>query len=336
MSHSSNLALPRSFLSVGIPAYNQGTYLRTTIDSLLHQNVSPLEIIVSDNHSTDETAHVLKDYYGRVTVVRPPVHLPMMEHWNFLAKRLQGEWFTLLSSDDRALPNYVQTLQDATKLSQDAVLVRAAFETIDSRGNKTGEQHLLSAPTVQVPSQTFIHQLTGAKGGFAAFAVRNASFRTVGGFPLLNYTGDWGLWLRLSHLGNFAYVDETVSQYRNDYRAEIKKGRLVAWLQDSVDVCTKLIPRLAANHPSVSARKLRRASVTRFMSELDAAHQLLDSSDGVIRARVADVVEAWAREIGAAQDLQRFREGRWRSPWMTRLRPMVRRYFGAVRRVVHG
>ena len=38
-------------LSVGIPAYNQGPYLRATLDSLLLQTNTPLEIVVSNNHS---------------------------------------------------------------------------------------------------------------------------------------------------------------------------------------------------------------------------------------------------------------------------------------------
>ncbi len=72
-------ATPR--LSIGIPAYNQGEYLRETLASLVHQVDASTEIVVSENHSTDNTPAVLEEFAGRVRVVRPPVHMPMMAHW---------------------------------------------------------------------------------------------------------------------------------------------------------------------------------------------------------------------------------------------------------------
>ena len=40
-------------ISVAVPTYNQGDYIRDTLDSLLNQNIAPLEIVVCNNHSTD-------------------------------------------------------------------------------------------------------------------------------------------------------------------------------------------------------------------------------------------------------------------------------------------
>ena len=73
-------------VSVGVPVYNQGQYLAETLDSLLAQTMPPDEITVSDNHSTDETAEVLRRYEGRVRIIRPPEHLPMTAHWNFVVQ----------------------------------------------------------------------------------------------------------------------------------------------------------------------------------------------------------------------------------------------------------
>ena len=97
-------------LSVGIPAYNQGQYLASAIRSLLEQTLQPLEIVVSDNFSTDVTSLVLEQFKGQIRIVRPPSHMGMMEHWNFLVSKMQGEWFSILSCDDIAKPNFVSTL----------------------------------------------------------------------------------------------------------------------------------------------------------------------------------------------------------------------------------
>ena len=58
-------------LSVVVPAYNQGPFVGETLESLLTQTRPADEILVSDNHSTDETPRVLEAYRDRIRVVRP-------------------------------------------------------------------------------------------------------------------------------------------------------------------------------------------------------------------------------------------------------------------------
>jgi glycosyltransferase involved in cell wall biosynthesis len=115
-------------LSIGVPAYNQGKFLRATLESLLNQDVLFHEIVVSDNHSTDSTAAVIAavqvEHPGRIRMVMPPQHLAMGQNWNFTISQLTGDWISLLSSDDLALPNFVRSVDAASQLSANAVLVR--------------------------------------------------------------------------------------------------------------------------------------------------------------------------------------------------------------------
>lgn len=46
-------------ISIGIPTYNQAEYLEETILSVLNQTVAAYEIVVSNNHSTDDTEKIL-------------------------------------------------------------------------------------------------------------------------------------------------------------------------------------------------------------------------------------------------------------------------------------
>jgi glycosyltransferase involved in cell wall biosynthesis len=55
-------------LSVVVPSYNQGQYLRATLDSLLIQDC-PVEVLVFDGGSTDETLSILKDYEREIHYV---------------------------------------------------------------------------------------------------------------------------------------------------------------------------------------------------------------------------------------------------------------------------
>src|SRR4051794_5914902 len=57
-------------VSVVIATYNHGPYLREAIDSALAQTHPPLDVIVVDDGSTDDTAEILRTYGGRIRAMR--------------------------------------------------------------------------------------------------------------------------------------------------------------------------------------------------------------------------------------------------------------------------
>jgi glycosyltransferase involved in cell wall biosynthesis len=123
--------------SIGVPAYNQGQYLAETLDSLLRQAVPPDEIVVSDNHSTDETPEILRRYEGRIRVIRPAEHMAVADHWNFVAGNLHSEWFSMLSSDDIAEPWYLENLLRHAARDSSAAMVRGGVERDRTRRSST-------------------------------------------------------------------------------------------------------------------------------------------------------------------------------------------------------
>jgi len=283
-------------LSVGVPAYNQGRYLKATLDSLLAQTVAPLEIVVSDNHSTDETASILRGYQGRIRAIRPDTHLDMMAHWNFVVANLKGDWVALLSSDDIAKPNYVEVLQRGTERSKSAVLIRAGWETIDAEGRLIEERKLLGVRTVVSPPQTFLEQLLGPKVSFAAFAVRKSAWESVGGFPeQCALVGDWGFWLKISPMGNFVREMPVISQYRADYRPAIQKRRLVPWLQDEFILATEIIPKISGQFNGAFAERVDRGKAQRLFQCLESCSVILEPTE---RPELVSFFQKWALAIG--------------------------------------
>ena len=118
-------------ISIGIPTYNQAEYLEETILSVLNQTVAAYEIVVSNNHSTDDTEKILDKYSDVIRVIQPPTHLTMVENWNFLVRHLTGEWISILSSDDTYLPNFIQLVTD--NITTNAVLVHCKFNLMDEK-----------------------------------------------------------------------------------------------------------------------------------------------------------------------------------------------------------
>ncbi len=98
---------PSLAVSVFIPAYNYGRFLARAIDSALAQTLKPVEILVADDGSTDDTAQVAAAYGGRIRYER-------FEHAGVVAVRnaalagLRGDWILNLDADDWIEPPFLE------------------------------------------------------------------------------------------------------------------------------------------------------------------------------------------------------------------------------------
>lgn len=282
----------RTTFSVGIPAFNQGVFLETTLKSILAQELMPFEVVVSDNHSNDETKKILESYEKHVRIIKPDFPMSMADHWNFVASNLSGAWFTILCADDVALPRFVKVLTEATRFCEDSVLVRAPFELIDQFGKKTGQEWLLSISKVTKPPNTLLEQLRRPKTSFASFAVKRTAFEAVGGFPKLNWICDWGLWLKLSTQGTFVRADQAVSQYRHDYRPNLMRERIFGFVEDEQYITERIIPVAASMMGISGSSKLKVASRYRAQELLvNASHFLPFPETQLQRLKIADLLQ---------------------------------------------
>jgi len=57
-------------LSIAIPTYNGETTIRVTLDSIVPQLEDCVEIVISDNASSDETAEIVREYRAKYPVIR--------------------------------------------------------------------------------------------------------------------------------------------------------------------------------------------------------------------------------------------------------------------------
>jgi len=315
-------------LSIGVPTYNQGAFLRETLTSLLNQDMPPLELVVSDNHSTDNTGLILKEFGTQIRVISPPQHLVGHDHFNYLAERLQGEWFSLLCSDDVAKPNYVRTLAEGTTRSPDAVLVRAGWESIDEASRTLFMNRLPGVRRRVRPPGTLLENVYGPKTSLAAFAVRKRAWASVGGFPTeCALYFDWVFWLRLAPLGDFILEPRIISGYRTDYRPGLWEARYIAAIPDEELISTRIIPEVARAIGGVDERIIRRAMKRRFMALLPIYCELVPLAG---RDDLAAAMQKWAEATDCVRELDGFRRGEQFARRPHRLRAFARRIANAI------
>lgn len=99
-------------LSILIPTRNRGAYVGFAVESCLNISCKEIEVLVSDNHSDDDTASVLSKFNdSRLRVFSPPSPLAMHENWEFLLNKANGEWVYVLGDDDAIFPYVVAELK---------------------------------------------------------------------------------------------------------------------------------------------------------------------------------------------------------------------------------
>ena len=95
---------PRPRISVIIPTFNSGMFLREAVVSVLEQRGAGVEVIVVDDASTDGGIETLT-HLERVTIVRLPHNQGAAAAQNIGLRIASGEWITFLDSDDRMAEN---------------------------------------------------------------------------------------------------------------------------------------------------------------------------------------------------------------------------------------
>ena len=117
---------PRPLVSVNMVTYNHSAFVREALQSVLAQTYSPLEIIISDDASTDDTASLVDDclarYNGphRVRFLRQPVNLGARGRNNFMAafRESQGKFIVWFCGDDVMRETQVERMVETWQREQ--------------------------------------------------------------------------------------------------------------------------------------------------------------------------------------------------------------------------
>jgi len=106
-------------VTIGVPVYNGADLLTRTLDSLLGQTYGALDVVISDNASTDATAAICEHYAqrdGRIRYFRQPANVGAPANWNFVARQARGAYFKWASASDLCHPDmvvrYVRVLEE--------------------------------------------------------------------------------------------------------------------------------------------------------------------------------------------------------------------------------
>lgn len=135
---------PEPLVSIIIPVYNGGNYLREAIDSALAQTYHNCEVIVVNDGSTDDTEKICLSYGNRIRYISKK-NGGVATAVNAGIKNMHGEYFSWLSHDDVYYPQKVEKQIEALRKHGDmTAIVHSNFDHLDMEKSKLTHYNFLS------------------------------------------------------------------------------------------------------------------------------------------------------------------------------------------------
>ena len=128
-------------VSIAIPTYNRAdTLLKDSINSALKQTYQNIEILVSDNCSTDDTEAVVKGFNDkRIRYFKQIENIGAIPNSNYCLDQAKGVYFTQLHDDNLMDAEFIEICMEAVNFSSEIGVIRAGTRQIDTEGNILNE-----------------------------------------------------------------------------------------------------------------------------------------------------------------------------------------------------
>lgn len=213
-------------ISICVIAYNSSEFIIETLESAKNQTYHNLELIISDDCSSDNTVSICKEWisknsgrFVRAEIVTTPMNTGIAGNLNRALKACRGEWIKFIAGDDLLLPNAVNSYLVFLG-NRDISHVIARNESFNEKGviNNDEERDFtryMCREGVTVKEQYSVITKMFFGDGPTYFAKRS-SLAEVGGyderFPLQD---DYPLYIRMIKAGcRLYYMDEVTVRYR--------------------------------------------------------------------------------------------------------------------------
>jgi len=136
------VAEPSARVTIGIPVYNGERRIRHVLDSLLAQDYPDIEIVVSDNASTDDTVAIVEEYVrhdGRILVERNETNTGAVPNFRKALRLARSAYFMWAAVDDDWEPTFVSRMVGELDAHADAGIAFSAVDLVDDEGSPLGE-----------------------------------------------------------------------------------------------------------------------------------------------------------------------------------------------------
>lgn len=195
----------QQLISIILPTYNGGRYIKQSINSCLRQTYTNLELIIVDDGSSNEIEDIIKSYSDRrIKYFKHKKNLGLAQALNTGFANSIGEYLTWVSDDNFYIPEAIVTMVEALKEKQKIDFVYANFYVVDERGEIIRR--------VKVPSSKILNRYNCIG---PCFLYRRIVYDRLGEFdPRFYFAEDYEYWLRVKNQFRLQRLNKFLCYYR--------------------------------------------------------------------------------------------------------------------------
>ena len=257
-------------VSLCVPTYNRASALQATLPTVLDQDYSNIEILISDNGSVDGTEAVCRDAVSRDSRVRYFRHesnIGLYENHNFLIDQSRGDFICYIHDHDTRTPTIVSEYLEFMRTYPSVGVVCSDWNVVDEDGGVLGvRDHAVGAIT---EGRAFIEQTiragrssVGAPGAMIRrSALGDTRFDEAGAIGF----GDFVLWFRIAEHWAIGHVAKRLWNWTQEPNAQSVR-RIVSLVEDYDRNITAYCDGFVTRHPDERALADRwRRSMRRYI-----------------------------------------------------------------------
>jgi len=301
-------------VTIGLPTHNGAPYLAEALEALLAQDYPSLEIIVSDNASSDATPAIIGSVTARdprIRALRSDVLMTAAENFNLVFAKGRGRYFLWAADDDLWDPAYVRLCVDALEANPAAVMACAGLRFIDPSGAvREADYSRYDNPDLSSPSIVERTRRILRRGGwYQVYGVARRSALLQTHLFQDVYGPDVVLTMELAMLGPILKVPEPLFFYRQfPERTEAARVARQGGVGDGSAVIATRMTRLQESlSAAVAGSLLSGSSKLRLRAEILRAAYVDDTPLGRVARR-----EIGTRIAAARRNHDRRSEAKYR------------------------
>lgn len=298
----------KPLLTFALYAHNEERYVRGAIEGAFSQTYQPLQIILSDDGSTDNTFQIMQSmaaaYKGphRITLNRNPKNLGVVQHVNRIMQLADGELIIAAHGDDISFANRAEvTWQMWEKTSRKASSIAMGWESICEEPGIPPRP----VPTPVTDLNAAIRRASVRVVG-AAYAWHRRLFDVFGPLPEYLHVEDIHLPFRSLLLGGIAFDTTPVCKYRQhtgnylspyhpDFRSA--EGRTLRWQKKLSRNLSELRGFRAVLEKALERGLVTSEQFTQFMATIEVTCVMnefqLEFTSTSFRRRVRAAMKLW-------------------------------------------
>jgi glycosyltransferase involved in cell wall biosynthesis len=206
-------------VSIGAPVYNGEDFIRQAIQSVIDQDYPNIEMVISDNASTDNTQSICEEYaakYPQIKYYRQPINQGMIANFNTSLELAQGDFFCWLSHDDFLAPTYISKCMDMLTRYPQAIACCSEINFVNYDGtNREGwTKAYTNFDALNKNVVARVHELISKVGWYALYSVFRIDILRGMSKCQNRYPDDVMLMLEWLLFGEIAKIPEYLYNYR--------------------------------------------------------------------------------------------------------------------------